>query len=283
MSGKILRIANNDLYGNVDDRRVIVFASFTHVKYMNHYVIFTFFDEYEKKKLYFGSVHVKEDSLVIFAVRNEVVGYISEFINQFMNEKINKEDYEIIDISKMKKVELVSYNNMDFDKLVALENIAILKNKPQVVEEEVKKKPIFLYIILGVLILLLLGITYLYFNPDAFSVEYKKLDCKMNSYNNLLEMNYEKEMMINFDSNDKVSKISVVEIYVFNDLDKYMDFKENNRQNEYFNNDGTYKYDDNNLELRIIYEEKTIIDNYKEMFSYLKKEGYSCIEGIEYE
>ena len=52
MNGKILKIVNNDLYGNVDDREIVVFASFVHKKYMNRYVIFTYKDDYEKKKLW---------------------------------------------------------------------------------------------------------------------------------------------------------------------------------------------------------------------------------------
>ena len=44
MYGKVLKIANNDLYGNVDDRKVSVFAVFTHIKYMNKYIIFSFYD-----------------------------------------------------------------------------------------------------------------------------------------------------------------------------------------------------------------------------------------------
>ena len=32
-------IDSNDLYGNVDDRQVVIFATFMHVKYMNRYVI----------------------------------------------------------------------------------------------------------------------------------------------------------------------------------------------------------------------------------------------------
>ena len=35
MNGKILKISNNDLYGNVDDRKVSVYAMFNHLKYIS--------------------------------------------------------------------------------------------------------------------------------------------------------------------------------------------------------------------------------------------------------
>ena len=35
---------------------------------------------------------------------------------------------------------------------------------------------------------------------------------------------------------------------------------------------------DKELLFKLIYQEKTIIDDYDEMLTYMKKEGYSCIE-----
>jgi len=283
MIGKIVKISSNDLYGNVDDRKVVIFATFTHVKYMNKYVIFSFKDEYDKKKLYYGSVHFKENSLVIFSVKEDIIIYIDNFLNQYLTGNIDRNEYEILNISNINKAELVSYNQKDFDKLIELENLSIVKEKK--VEEHIhkNKKPIFLYIILVVLILFLIGLTYLYLNPEAFSVELKQLSCTKEEYNQKLEMNYTSTKEIKFNEQDNIKNIEVVDVYTFSDRDYYFEFKENNKQNEYFNLDGGYKYDDSNLELRLIYEERTIMNNYNEIFNYLKKEGYSCIEGKYYE
>ena len=76
MAGKILKIVSNDLYGNVDERKIVVFACFLHTKYMNNYVVFSFLGEYDKKKICYGSVHIKDNSLVIFSVKNNVKKYI---------------------------------------------------------------------------------------------------------------------------------------------------------------------------------------------------------------
>ena len=280
MNGKILKISSNDLYGNVDDRQVVVFACFNHVKYMNKYILFTFLGEYDKKKLYYGSIHMKENSLVVFSVRDNVFGYIDKFKNEYISGMVDNNEYEILDISKMEKVELVSYNEMEFDKLKELEDISIKKtNTESVVEADKEKKPVFLYILLIILILLLIGITYLYLKPDDFVIRNKNLVCEKNKYNMELDMKYLENRIVLFDRNDKLKKIEINDSYVFSDIDLYNEFKDNEKEKDYFKIDGTFKYIDENLELKIIYQDKSIIDNYDEMKNYLVNEGYSCVEG----
>lgn len=280
MNGKILKISSNDLYGNVDDRQVVVFACFNHVKYMNKYILFTFLGEYDKKKLYYGSIHMKENSLVVFSVRDNAFGYIDKFKNEYISGMVDNNEYEILDISKMEKVELVSYNEMEFDKLKELEDISIKKtNTESVVEADKEKKPVFLYILLIILILLLIGITYLYLKPDDFVIRNKNLVCEKNKYNMELDMKYLENRVVLFDRNDKLKKIEINDSYVFSDIDLYNEFKDNGKEKDYFKIDGTFKYIDENLELKIIYQDKSIIDNYDEMKNYLVNEGYSCVEG----
>lgn len=279
MNGKILKISSNDLYGNVDERQVIVFACFNHIKYMNKYILFTFLGEYDKKKLYYGSVHMKDNSVVVFSVKENVFGYIDKFKNEYIEGKIDDREYEILDISKMEKIELVSYSEMDSDQLNKLEELSLKKDNANEIEDNKKKKPVFLYILLIILILLLIGITYLYLRPDDFVIINKKLICEKDRYNQEVEMNYKENREILFDRNDKVKKIEVHDKYIFDDVDLYNQFKDNELEKDYFKIDGTFKYIDESLELKIIYQEESIIDNYEEMKDYLKGEEYSCIEG----
>ena len=283
MNGKILKISSNDLYGNVDERQVVVFACFNHIKYMNKYVLFTFLGEYNKKKLYYGSVHVKDDSLVIFSVKNDVTNYINTFIDEYMQGRINANEYQIMNISNINKVVLVSYSEMNFDKLSELDALSIKKEEPKEILQEKEKKPIFLYFVLIVLILLLVGITYFYINPEVFQVKYKSLECTQEKYNDDLMMEYVEKRTVSFDKKDKIDKIEVIDIYTFLDEEEYVLFRDNEKQNEYFKVDGTFKYNDNSLELRIIYQDSSIIDSYDEIKGYFEKEGYDCIEGYYYE
>ena len=281
MYGKELRISSNDLYGNVDERKVIVFACFIHKKYMNKYVIFCFKDEYDKKKLYYGSIHLKNNSLVVFSVKDNIYKYIYDFTLEYLSSLVNSLDYELIDISNISKVELVSYNSVDFDKLEMLDKISIPRAS---VNEEVKeKKPVVLYGLLIILLSLLGGITYLYFNPQAFSVEYKTLSCYKEEYNSRLLMKYDTLRELTFTRKSKIRSFKGTDVYTFLDINTYNSFKNENMQEVYFNIDGGYKYNDEDLTLKIFYDEVTIIEDYQEILEYLKKDGYTCEEGSYYE
>lgn len=280
MNGKVLKIANNDLYGNVDERKVVVFATFIHKKYMNKYTIFTFENDYDKKKIYLASTHLKENSLVTFNIKSEELEYINKFINDYLDNKVDSSEFEIIDISNINKIELVSYYQEDFEKLNELDKLSIKRDISNDVSDNTKKSYGFLYFILVIMILLLIGITYLYFNPNIFAVKLKKLDCTKEDFNAKVELNYFSEVELKFNYKDELERYHIIDTYSFNDKDKYLEFKDNNYESKYFDIDGSYKYDDNNMTLKLIYDEKLIIYNYEEVFKYLQNSGYTCIEGI---
>ena len=276
MTGKILKIASNDLYGNVDDRTISVFACFEHTKYMNNYIVFSINEENKKRKLYYGSIHMKNNSIVIFNVKDNIKKYIDEFLNEYLTDKINS--FKILDISMMSKVELVSYNEMEYDKIDILDNKSIPKVvvKENIVTKE--KKPILMYMLILFLVLFGIGITILYLKPELFTIKYKGLECTNNLYDNEIGLNYDIDKDIKFDKNDKVSNISVVRTYTFLDSNSYNEFKNNNSQNLYFTNGEGYKYIDNELKFKLFYQESSVIDDYDEMLTYLVREGFSCVD-----
>ena len=280
MIGKILKVSNNDLKGNVDDRRAAVYAAFKHVKYMNRYIVYSFVEEYAKNKLYVGSVHLKDKSLVVFEVRQEELAYINKFVTDLMNNQLDSNEYEIIDISNMEKIELVSSTEEDFTGLVALDKLTI---EPDVVETPVlepkKKKPIFLYFLLLFFILLLGGVTYLYLNPNVFDVELKMLDCTTSGYNKKMEASYKSGVIAKFDKRDELINSEINDVYKFKSEEVYKEFKDNNGEEEYFR-DAKYEYNDDDFELKVVHENDLAIISYEEVLKYLKSKGYSCIEGI---
>lgn len=277
MMGKVLKVISNDLYGNVDERIAVVFACFNHTKYMNNYVIFSFLGEYGKNKLGYGSVHFKNDSLVIFSVKDNFKQYIDEFLLEYTTDKL--ENFKILDISMMEKVQLVSYNEMEYDKLQLLDDKSIyreVKNSNEMMAKE--KQPILIYILLIILVLLGIGLTLLYLFPEMFSVKYKELECTNNLFDNKLMLNYDIDKNIKFDEKDKVIDIDVVNTYTFLDSKSYYEFKDENKFQEYFTNGEGYKYIDQGLMLKIIYKENSVIDDYDEMLVYMRREGFSCVE-----
>jgi len=283
MNGKILKISSNDLYGNVDDRKIAVFAAFNHVKYMNKYAIFTYEEEFDKHKLYYGSLHLKNNSLVIFSVNETTKKYIDTFIEGYLTSTLNPAEYQIIDISNIEKAELVSFNEKDFDKLNELDKLSIARIVPNASESTTNKKNIFLYFLLIIMILLLGGITYLYLFPEKFTTELNQLECHAQLHNESINMKYESTKIYKFNKENIVKAINVTDTYTFTNSNDYLEFKNNNQESEYFHINGQYKYNDDNLTLQLFYEEDSIIDNFEELKSYMKSEGYICQEGKYYE
>ena len=240
---------------------------------MNNYAVFVI-NEDKNKKLCYGSIHFKKNSLVIFSVKDNVKKYIDGFLEEYLSDKLD--EYKILDMDKVEKVELVSYNEMEYDKIDILDSKSISRVKVE--DEVVEKKPVLVYLLILVLLLFGIGITVLYFMPDLFTIKYKGLDCTNNIYDNEIGLNYDIDKDIRFDKDDKVSSISVVRTYTFLDSNSYYEFKDNNTQNIYFNNGEGYKYIDDELKFRLFYEEESVIDDYEEMLVYLNREGFSCVE-----
>lgn len=278
MSGKILKILANDINGNVDDRKVVVFCAFKHSKYMNNYVVFAFEDELGQNKLCFGSAHLKKNSLVTFAVKNDIKTYIDQFLFEYENN--NLIDFEILNIEQMEKAELVSYNSCDYDKIQMLYDISIpkIENKEidEIVDAKFDLKTTILYILLVLLILLAIGITLVYLYPERFFTGNEELKCINKIYDKKLELYYDIEKDVKFNMNSKLKSIDVVLTYTFLDSNKYYEFRDNEKHLEYFNEGDSYKYNDDNLQLKIFYKENSVVDDYEEMLSYLEKEGFSC-------
>lgn len=282
MNGKIIKLAENDVYGNTNDRTVSVFAVFNHLKYMNKYLIFTYTDELNNKKLYYGSVHVKDDTLIAFSVTDNVLPFIDTFTEQYLNDKVDPKEYEIIDISGIKKIQVVSSSNHEYEKLKELDDKAI-KKENVIDSTNTGNSHAGLKFLLFIVMLLLVGVSYLYFNPRLLEVELKELRCEKQMYHAELAMQYVKELDIKFDKDEHPTKLSATEIYKFADDNAYYAFKNDDKQNEYFKTAGEYKYNDGLNQLKIFYDEKTVIDNYDEIYSYFKREGYTCQEGTFYE
>lgn len=271
MSGKELKVASNDLYGNVDDRLVRMYACFEHTKYMNNYAVFSF--NGDMSKLCFGSVHLKDKSIVVFSVKDNIKKYILNFLDEYMSSELK--NFKILDIEKMSKIEVVSYNEMVYDDILKLDE----KSLPKVEEivEVKEKKPVLVYLLIFILILLALGISLLYFKPELFTVKYKVLVCDNNVYDNNFQMYYNVEKNIGFNSDDKVESVDVVRTYTFLDKNSYYSFKDREDLNQYFNNGESYNFRDEELKFKLMYKENSVIDDYDEMLTYLKREGFSCV------
>lgn len=273
MNGKVLKVFNNNLYGETDEREVILFAAFVHKKYMNKYAIFTFNKELDKNKLYFGSIHMKENSLVTFKVKNEEEEIINSFLSEYEND--NLEEFELIDITSLSKIEFVGYNTKDYLELEMLKDKSIPKGVDYINDEYKKKNPVLKIFV--VLLLLAIGfLVYWYLNTGLFKVN--TLKCTKSGYNSNIKLDYDAEKTITFNDNGNVKNIKVIETYKFKSVNSYNNFKNESKHYMYFNYDGNYKYIDETLELKIFYSEENIIKDYEKIKYMYMNDGYTCEE-----
>jgi len=275
MKGKILKVFNNDLYGKVDERIAVVFATFIHKKYMNRYAIFIFENEYNLNKLYYGSVHIKENSLVIFKVKPELISVFNDFLIQYTNNQLI--DYELIDITNLNKIEIVGFNEMPYENLLLLDNLSI-KKEEIITNSNHSQNTFTLKIIIPIIILLAGAIgTYLYLNPSLF--QYQVLICSRDSYNQKLKLDFKENLTVIFDGKNNLKQYDVKETYYFKNQSSYQEFVDNGKQYIYFDADGkTFDFNNKNLTLVVTYKRNSDINDFSKMKYQLEQDGYNCTE-----
>jgi len=272
MNGKVLRVFNTDVNGKEDEREVLMFAMFNHKKYMNKYAIFTIKNSKETNKLYYGSIFLKENTVVIFNIKEELKSVILEFIEEYT--KNNFQEFELLDSSKYEKIELVNYNEMEYKDINTLYHLSF----PQVEEKkEVKKKKSPLSTIMTLLIIIAIPVI-IYFYIQNENNKKTILKCNLSSYSYEVNLDYEIDKIITFDKKKMIESINVTETYMFPSQEEYYNFKNENKHYEYFDIKGSYKYIDEERILKIFYEETTVARNYEQIKSILEKEKYICKE-----
>ena len=181
------------------------------------------------------------------------------------------------------KIELVSYSETDFDKLNELVDKSIPKEKDEPEENNKSTGTFFLVFLLLIMIAALVGVTFLYFFPEQFTTELDQLECTINKHNDEIDLDYTSTQTIKFDKEGKVITIDVADLYTFDSMNTYLDFKNNEKHMQYFNIEGTYKYIDSELQFKLMYKTESIIQEHEQIKRYLTNDGYSCIEGKYYE
>lgn len=271
MKGKLLKVFGNDLHGTVDERVVIFFAAFNHKKYANKYGIFIFKDDINSNKLYFGSIHIKDKSLVTFSIKKEQEAIIDSFLNEYT--KNNFQEFELIDISNLDKIELVGYNEKEYNGIVNLYNISIPKVEPKSEKNEKKNSMIGLIVALLITIVCFFGI-YWYFHPRMFNPLI--LNCSITGADDTIIANYTKNKTITFNSKDMIKEIKAIDTYNFKSQNNYFNFKNESKHYLYFDNIESYQYIDETQELILNYKETSKYTTYDEIKVSLEKEGYVC-------
>ena len=221
--------------------------------------------------------------MVVFSITEANKKFVDAFIDSYITKNIDPKEYAILDISKVEKAEVVSANERDYDKLEELDKMSIERIEIDEEEEEVKLHTKVLTFLLIIMIILLGGITYLYFFPEKLMTEYLQIECKNNPYNEELKMKYHSYKVLKFNKSNLANIAEVTDTYTFDNSNDYLDFKNNHKETEYFHVNGEYQYDDKHMTLTLMYTEEAAANTYDDLTSYMKTAGYDCKDGKYYE
>ena len=142
MYGKKLKVI--ELNKSIDAKEHIleVYAVFKDVKYGNTYAIYKDTFDSTNDILHYASSHFKENTLVLLDIKN--TEYVLELVKEFVWDLINGKEnfkFEIINIDKIEKAEVISSNNIEVkdEVLITLKEKCIPKAKEEI-EELLPKK-----------------------------------------------------------------------------------------------------------------------------------------------
>ena len=280
--GKILKVKDINAAFNKKEKKVSVFACFTYVKYSDNYIVYSDYSNYQNGILYYGTVYIKGNTIVIFDVKKDKENIALDYVNKIIN-NVNDMEYRTIDISNINDVEIVSSSNrnvgMNF--LVKLDELTIPKKVVDISEEENKESIGFLYFVLIIFIFLLVGSVYIYFNKDKYLKQYDKVICTINSIDKSEEYKYIDKLYIEFNKKKELRYLRHDVSYQFYNKSDYNNFKYTNLWID--NKIESYNFNDNDLVFSYsnsdeVIENNELITSYDEVVEYFKNNRYECIE-----
>ena len=293
MNGKELKVVEYNLTFGKNARIVNVFGCFRYKENNNLYIIYT--DVNTKYNIiYYGSSHVKNDSILSMQCNNKKD---EEIIKEYIFKVTNKEsldNFEIIPLEKIEGVEIISSNKLEIKKEVldSLTELTIPKKelpKEEVKEKTKKKKSNKLLLFLIIIIIIGSGV-YLYFSKMTKEEKVaKSIVCTKDYKHDELAASVTEEQTFNFNNSDSLESIDISKLYTFNTEDDYLDFINKGLYYKYMPESDTevgWDKDDTAYTFKVITKERVDTSynkptNYEEVLSYYKTENYSCEEFIE--
>lgn len=283
MIGKKIKINDYKFtYGN-NAMFVNVYGAFKYNKNGNRYVIYSYIDNIKKgNKLYYGSLFIRNNELVVMLSKNMEVEVIHSFVDDFINDK-NMDNYDIISLDKIDSIQIIDDTSCDFDVDM---NVLYDKSMPKIVdtsEEKVegKKRISFGYIFFALFIIVLA--LFFFVNPEVLKGKDIKYICDKSYNHEKLPARIEERVELIFNSKGNITSIDITSDYVFSDTDYYNEYKDNGYFYQYMNNGDTYKFDDTTYTYRVFSKIDTSGDYFMptkldELISYYKDNNYSCKE-----
>ena len=252
--GKTLKVTELDFKFGSDDHLLDVYAIFKEEKRSDVLAIYSDLKDENKAKLYYASVHLKEDAIVFIDIKDKEE-VLKEFTWKLLNNK-DKEGFQIFDIEKYNKVEIISSNSI----LVKPEVIKTLHDKtiPKPVVKEVKKekKPMqssTKILLTGFSLAFLVAIAFLITNMDLLMGTSIKYRCTNSYLDTEIGSNKQEIQELTFNVKNELTTRTIITKYKFSNYDEFKNYynagtyykiepKFNNSRLDYTNDDTNYTF-----------------------------------------
>ena len=242
------------------------YGAFKYKKNNNKYVIYS----YDNSKLYYGSLFIRDNELVIMLSKNDGENLINKFLDDILTGNSDS-DFEVISLDKIISAQIIDEGvinkKIDINKL---DELTIPKKKAsEVVNENKKKKRISISGIFFALFIVVV-VAFFFFNPEVIVGKDKNYVCDREYNHNVLYVFVKEEVKLTFSGKGKIKNSVVTNNYIFNSDSRYNKFKNNGEFYKYMNEGDTYKFID---------EEKTyrVMSNIKDLREYFSSEDEDSI------
>lgn len=298
MNGKLLKVVEYNLEFGKQARMVNVFGVFRYLPNNNLYIIYRdVLQDYNYVS--YGSSHVKGDTVLSMNCNKE---QDEEIIKKYIYKVTNKEelsDFEIINLSKITGVEIISSNNLEIKQSV-LENLIKLtipqekhKEKPDTIQETSKKRSPVKILLVFLILILFFGCGFYFYsslNNSDTKID-KNIVCTINyPHDEIASVTVFEEETFYFGNDDLLQNLKKNTKYKFSNEEEYLNFINKGLYYKYMpetsDDNGGWSSDDDKLEFKMI--EKTSITEsysgatkYEDVLAEAKSDGYTCSENVE--
>lgn len=283
MIGKKIKINDYKFTYGKDVMFVNVYGAFKYNKNGNRYVIYSYIDDIKKgNKLYYGSLFVRNNELVVMLSKGIKEDVIHDFIDDFMHDK-NMDDYDIVSLDKIDSIQIIDDASAYFDVDMATLYDKSMPKEVDVSKGEVKeKKSISFGYIFLVLFLIVLAL-FFFVNPEVLRGKNIKYICNKKYDHEVLPARIDEKVELVFNAKGNIASIDITYDYVFNDTDYYKKYRDNGYFYQYMNKGDTYKFIDDTYTYRVFSKIDTSTDYFMptkldELISYYKDNNYNCKE-----
>ncbi len=277
MIGKVLKVNDYKFVYGQDTTYINVYGAFKNKKSGNRYAVYS----YDNKKLYYGSLFIKNDSLIIMTSKDDSEDVIKLFVESIISGK-NNDDWEIVNLGNINSAEIIDQHELKIDvDMAMLADKTIPKPKIEKKEEAPKKKKKVSIPLLAMFILILMVALFLFVGPNFLMGKDKKYLCVKSYTHEEIPASVTDNVSLIFNNKNEIVSIDITTDYLFTNHDYYKEFKDKSYFYQYIKDGDTYKFDDDNYTYKLFSKIDTEVDYFmprelKKLVDYYEKENYTC-------